>query len=256
MKIKKIPKIFYTIFSIFCILILWQIASNFLSSMILPSVKMTSRKLIEIFKDEKLTGMIFITLGRLFTGLLLGVVIGVFSGVLMGRFETVNRIFLPIIGILQTVPPVSWLILALIWLGFNGKPAIFILTITIIPIIAINISQGFKSIDQGLMEMATVYNFSNLKIFFNIIKPSVMPYFKSGCLTGLGIGWKIVVMGEVLTTTNGIGGMIQNARLNVEIETVMAWSIIILFLFYISRWLLEKIFSIGDAYDFTQKHKS
>ena len=106
------------------------------------------------------------------------------------------------------------------------------------------------------MEMATVYNFSNLKIFFNIIKPSVMPYFKSGCLTGLGIGWKIVVMGEVLTTTNGIGGMIQNARLNVEIETVMAWSIIILFLFYISRWLLEKIFSIGDAYDFTQKHKS
>ena len=58
MKIKKIPKIFYTIFSIFCILILWQIASNFLSSMILPSVKMTIQKLIEIFKDEKLTGMI------------------------------------------------------------------------------------------------------------------------------------------------------------------------------------------------------
>ena len=193
MKIKKIPKIFYTIFSISCILIVWQIASNFLSPMILPSIKMTIQKLIEIFKDEKLTEMIFITLGRLFTGLLSGVIIGIFTGVLMGRFETVNRILLPIIGILQTVPPVSWLILALIWLGFNGKPAIFILTITIIPIIAISIREGFKSIDQGLMEMATVYKFSNFKVFFNIIKPSVMPYFKSGCLTGLGIGWMIEI---------------------------------------------------------------
>ena len=42
----------------------------------------------------------------------------------------------------------------------------------------------------------------------------------------MGMACKTVVMGEVLTTTSGIGGQIMTARLNIEPETVIAWTVI------------------------------
>jgi NitT/TauT family transport system ATP-binding protein len=51
----------------------------------------------------------------------------------------------------------------------------------------------------------------------------------------LGSSWKIAVMGEVFTTSDGIGGMIKLARLNVEPENIIAWSIVVVMLFYVSR---------------------
>lgn len=51
-------------------------------------------------------------------------------------------------------------------------------------------------------------------------------------------------MGEVLTTTTGIGGQIMTARLNIEPETVIAWTVIVVVIYYITVYsgiLIRKI---------------
>lgn len=243
----KNKSILYDLLAILGFLSIWQIASYFINPMLLPSVLTVFDKIIEILKDPKSILMIFITVKRLFYGILIGISTGLILGVIMGKWEALKRLLSPIISVFQTVPPVSWLVMSLVWFGFNGKPAIFIVATSTIPIIAINISEGFKNIDKNLMEMAKIYKFSQKKIFFNIIGPTIMPFFKSACITGLGSGWKIAVMGEVLTTTDGIGGMIKLARVNIEPDSLMAWSIIIVVLFYISRFILNLLFGGSDA---------
>lgn len=47
------------------------------------------------------------------------------------------------------------------------------------------------------------------------------------------IGDKLMVMAEVLSTDSGIGGEITNARLNIETEMVIAWTIIIVTIYFI-----------------------
>ena len=37
---------------------------------------------------------------------------------------------------------------------------------------------------------------------------------------------------QVLTTTSGIGGQIMTARLNIEPETVIAWTVIMVGIYY------------------------
>lgn len=242
----------YSVLSIALVMTGWQIASSFLPPVVLPSVPSTLQKLLDMIADPEMLRMILITSKRLFAGLLIGLSAGVGFGILTGKSKLARQLILPIIGILQTVPPISWLVLALIWFGFNGKPSVFILVLSVLPIIAINVSEGFQRIDPGLIEMAKIYKFSRSKVFFHIVTPSVLPYFKSGCMNALGLGWKIAVMGEVLTTTDGIGGMLQSARLNLETDAVMAWSILILLLFYLTRWLLERLFQMGERYDIDQ----
>ena len=40
----------------------------------------------------------------------------------------------------------------------------------------------------------------------------------------MGGGWKLAVMGEVLTTNSGIGGAITTARLNIQPDAIIAWA--------------------------------
>ncbi len=150
--------------------------------------------------------------------------------------------FSSFVSILQTVPPVSWVVLALVWFGFNGKPCVFIVATATIPNMVINISSGIRSIDPELIEMARIYRFSRMKTLRHVILPSVRPYFRSALEIVVGSGWKLVVMGEVLTTNSGIGGAITTARLNVEPETIIAWAVLLVLFCFITQKLMNVLF--------------
>ena len=72
--------------------------------------------------------------------------------------------------------------------------------------VVVNLSEGVRNVDPKLLEMAHCYRFSRAKVLRHIILPSVKPYFRSALKISTGAAWKIVVMGEVLTTSTGIGG--------------------------------------------------
>lgn len=246
MKNKSAVGQMYEILSYVLLLAVWQLVSGFVSPIVLPDVPTVFRRFLEILTDSSSLAMIGITSQRLLAGFGLGVLIGSVIGLLIGKRERLHALLFPLIGIFQTIPPISWLVIALLWFGFNGRPSVFILIISTIPVIAISVCEGFQHIDGNLIEMAKIYRFSRKKILVHIVTPSLMPFFKSACLTALGNGWKIAVMGEVLTTNDGIGGMIKQARLNIEPDNILAWSLMTVLLFHISRCLLQFLFRIGE----------
>lgn len=242
---KPARRSFYELTSYLMLLGLWQVVSMFVSPMVLPDVPTVAYRFWSILTDFSSLKMVGITSQRLLIGFSIGVLIGAVLGLWIGKRERIHSLLFPIISIFQTVPPISWLVIALLWFGFNGKPSIFIIAVSTLPLITISVCEGVRHIDIGLMEMAKIYRFSRKKIFFHITVPSLIPFFRSACLTGLGNGWKIAVMGEVLTTNDGIGGMIKQARLNIEPENILAWSLTTVFLFYISRRILDFLFDAG-----------
>lgn len=235
-------KALYSLASILLLIIIWQILTLFFPPLIVPSFGAIIASLVKILSNPSMYQMIALTLMRLIIGLGVGLLIGMVVGILMGFSKVFTNIFRPYISLCQTIPPVAWLVLALVWFGINSKPAIFIVIISTIPVVAINIAQGIKSIDPKLLEMADIYQFSKKKKYKDIILPSIKPFFNSALAIVLGGGWKVAVMGEVLTVNDGIGGMIKDARLNVEPEMIIAWSLIIVLLFNLSNLIIKIIF--------------
>lgn len=231
----------YSLCAITLVLIFWQLLTLRFPPMVVPPVQSVASCLVSILGSGKLRGMITLTAVRLAAGLSAGVGLGLAAGILMGNFRHAYGLLMPVIGVFQTVPPVSWVVLALVWFGFNGKPAVFIVVTSTLPVIAIHVAEGIRNVDPGLLEMASVYRFSAKKRFFHVVLPSILPYFSSAFRVALGSGWKIVVMGEVLTTSDGVGGMIKLARLNVEPENMIAWSVVIVALFYASDFILDSL---------------
>lgn len=230
----------YKLLSFLIVISLWKVLTLHFSPLIVPTMGSVLAEIHKILTSPDLYAMIPLTAGRLLAGLSLGVSLGLVLGILMGNFSQVKGVLSPLIGIMQTVPPVSWVVLALVWFGFNGKPAVFIVILSTLPVITINVCAGFRRIDKNLLEMASLYRFSKVKRLRHVILPSILPYFKSAFQIALGSGWKIAVMAEVLTTSDGIGGMIKLGRLNVEPESIIAWSILVVLLFYLSDFLIGK----------------
>ncbi len=68
--------------------------------------------------------------------------------------------------------------------------------------------------------------------------PSALPYILSGAKNALGLSWKVVVAGEVLSQPRmALGTGMQEARLSIETATVFAWAIITIFLCGLSEYL-------------------
>lgn len=238
--IKK-QNIIETIVSYGVLLLGWQMLSMIYGPLVAPSVPEVIVELGRIVTTSTLYRQIGITCYRLVFGMTIGIGIGAFMGMWMGISRHIRQLVKPLLGILQTVPPVSWLVLALVWFGFNGRPAVFIIAVTTIPVLAIHMEEGIENINKNLLEMGKIYRFSRWKTLRHIILPSVIPYLKTALRIALGSGWKIAVMAEVLTTSDGIGGMIKLGRLNIEPASIIAWSIVIVALFYVSDFCIHRL---------------
>lgn len=234
----------YKLLALILVLGCWWGLSKIYSPLVVPPISSVTKKIIEILSQASSWEEIFSTLIRMTSGFFFGIFVGCVTGITGGVYPVFKEIWKPILGIIQVVPPISWLILAIIWFGFNGKASIFIVALAVLPTISICLMDGIAKIDCKLVEMGKVFLFPPIKMLLFIYIPSVLPHLFSGLKIALGTACKTVIMGEVLTTTSGIGGKIMTARLNIEPETVIAWTVIMVAMYYavvllgkdLSRW--------------------
>lgn len=212
--------------SIILIIAIWWILSLIYPPVVIPGIPAVLKAIAGILKSGDLLREIGKTFIRLLLGLAFGISSGAVVGFVCGMNKTAREICKTFIRLLQVVPPVAILILTIVWLGYNGKPAIAITAVAVFPTIAITVQDSILCLDKKLLEMAEIFKFSKSKKIKMIIWPSIKPVVSSGLKIALGNASKTVVMGEVLTTATGIGGQIVTARLNIESEMIIAWTVI------------------------------
>ena len=236
-------------------LALWWVLSLVYPPLVVPPIPAVGKMLARILSAFDLLQEAAKTLGRLAVGLFFGLTAGCLVGYVCGVCRMCRELCKPILGILQVMPPVALLVLAIIWFGFNGKPAVLIVALAIFPIIAITVQDAVIHVDRKLLEMGTVFKYTKKQRFFLITWPSVKPQFYSGLRIALGTSSKTVVMGEVLTTSSGIGGEIMNARLNIEPEAIIAWTIVSVCMYYVLDAVVGLLF-ISKEHNYAQCRQS
>ena len=81
--------------------------------------------------------------------------------------------------------------------------------------------------DASLVEMAKFYGASGKKIVTEVYIPSIIPFIISGISSATGIGWRAIIVGEVLAQpTYGIGTVMQSAQTFLNVDILIAWIVI------------------------------
>ncbi len=195
----------------------------------------------------KITGM---SLLRVLGGLLLSVVVGILLAAATERFGLMRALFSPLLSVIRATPVASFIILAILWMGRDVVP-VFIVVLMALPVVWGNVCAGIRTTDRGLLQMAKVYQFPPIRRLRRVWIPSVMPHFLSGVRTALGLAWKAGVAAEVLTVPKvSIGKMLMDTKLNLEVEEMFAWTIMVILLsFAIEGGLLALLNQAGAACD-------
>ena len=226
------------------LLLLWQFFSMNYSELIFPSPIITFKTLVKIIRSDVFFSESMITFKRLIIGMIESILMGTVLGIAMGVSKKAKILLESLIYFMQSVPPILYMALAMIWFGLDGKATIFIIFMASMPIMAVSIKEGFESIDKNLIDMGNAFKFSKFEMLRYIILPSLKTHFKSGLVILVGLGWKLVVMGEVLSAGNGIGTQITDARMNLETNKVFAWGFIVIFLCFLSQKMVAAALDI------------
>jgi NitT/TauT family transport system permease protein len=183
--------------------------------------------LVEMFRSGGLTADLLATLGRIFGGFAIAILIGVLLGVWMATSERVNAIADNFVAALYPLPKVTLIPLLIIWLGTGGP---FMLTISclgaIFPII-INTVLGIRQCDPGLVLTARDLGASRAEIIRLVLLPSAIPSIFAGMRLGLGVSIILVVAAEMVVGKLGLGARLYLSGQVLETEQVFAVLIVL-----------------------------
>lgn len=222
-------------------LIVWYIASLFYSPIILPSPILVLKAFLRIVTGETFIQNLGLTLYRGINGYLLGIISGIFLGVIMGKSNLIYNYFYPIISTLQAIPRISWILLAMVWFPLNSSIVIFIILITILPTITMNVLEGMTTVSQELLEMGRIFKVGPGFILRDIYLPSIAPFIISAAKISSGITWKSILMAELLTVNSGIGYGMAYSRAALATDEIIAYTMIILAIAYTHQKILKLI---------------
>ncbi|MHC1786154.1 MAG: ABC transporter permease [Christensenellales bacterium] len=178
---------------------------------------------------------------RISAGYLAALLLGVILAVLCAGSAFFQILLSPLRTLIRSTPVSSFIILVLLWLRIDRVP-IFITTLTVFPIIWINVQQGISQVDPRLLEMAQVYTFRPSRLYRFIYLPSVLPYFSSAAATGLGFAWKAGIAAEVIAKPlYSIGKNLQDAKVYLDTDALFAWTLVVVLLSLTLETLLKRL---------------
>ena len=210
---------------------LWELGSLFVNNnLLIPTPFSVFKSLLYLFKESEFWISVFASVLRVLIGVFISILLGVVLGIISGVNELFEEILRPFMIVVKSTPVMSIIILALLWFK-SSNVAIFTGVLICFPIIYTNTLQGIKTVDKNLIDMAKVFNVKQKYILKDIYLPWIKPYLVSGILMCLGLGWKVSVASEVLSTPKySIGINLLNSKSLLETDKLFAWTITVVLL--------------------------
>ncbi len=205
---------------------LWQLGHELYGSFILPAPGETFAVAVKLVTSPEFPGIAATTAERALTGFALAAGIGTLAGTIAGYSLAAMRLLKPIVTVILGVPPIAWIVLALIWFGSGGGSAVMTVVLAAMPLSFAGALEGVATRDRALGAMARAFSVPPLMRFRTVTLPHLLSYMFAAWTTTIGSAWKVTVMAELLSNTGGIGGELATARALFDIPGVTAWIVI------------------------------
>lgn len=231
-----------TALSVCLLLLVWQFAAwQIQNANLFPPVSLLLRTLGELLLSPSFYQAVWTTVWRGCAGLLLSLLAAIGTAVLLRRSEAMQLLFAPYFALMRSVPIISFILLALIFLNPDGIP-LLIAFLTMYPLLTENLLKGLLQLKPEQTILARQFHLNRRNRLFQIYYPQLKPYLFSGLASAVGFGWRAIIMGEVLAQcAEGIGSEMKRAQLFIAVPELMAWTCIAILLSWLSDRLLRRL---------------
>jgi ABC-type nitrate/sulfonate/bicarbonate transport system permease component len=208
------------------VLAVWALLSRDGSSFYFPPLLDIFRTFQEIWLFDRVSTDVVPSLSRLFAGYAIALVVAVVIGVALGSSHTVRRMVDPVVQFLRAIPPPVLIPAGILVLGVGSTMKIALIAFVCFWPILLNTIDGVAGVDPALRETARSFQIPRRDRLFRVILPSASPQIFAGARVSLAIAVIMMVVSEMVASTNGIGYFVLQSQRTYAITEM--WSGILL----------------------------
>jgi len=232
---------FRYVFYVVIFLLIWELFAYFNPNILPHFWGIVLSVVIFVFSKKGLLAILLTTM-KVFIGIGAAFILGIGIAILLSESKYIKEVVLPIFTTFQSAPPISWIIIAIIWFGITPIPSIVAIFITTLPIISIPIYYGIKEARKEYGEVCKIYRLSKKDTIRYVIIPSVFSHIVSGLRVAVGFSFRIGITAEFFSDRDGIGYYMSWAYYNMEMSKIFAYTLIAIIISAVFSLLVEKGF--------------
>ena len=190
--------------------VFWQAASEFgwINSGLYPSPTDLLWRVPDLFGDQPGGHMgadIWASVVRVLWGYLWGSLLGLVLGYWMGMSRLARAALEPTLNALYTVPKLALIGVFLLILGFNERPIIVVIALTVFFFVWISTMAAVMSVPKGFREAAISFGASRWQLFRQVLLPGSLPQVFVGLRVAAGVTVLTVIGVEFVFAPGGKG---------------------------------------------------
>lgn len=230
------------------LLAVWEIVARaeWVNPLIVPPFSKILAIFAETIADGQIPAQILVSMKRALVGYLLAAAVFIPLGILMGLSPTLYRLFEVVVEMLRPVPPPVVIPVALLFFGLGDEMKIFVIFFSCAWPILLNTLDGVHNLDWVLLNTARTFGLPRRKIIWQVILPACSPQIMTGLRVSLPIMLILVVISEMVGSTDGIGYFVLDSQRRFKVAQMYAGMLALAFLGYslnqlfnlLHRWLL------------------
>jgi len=179
------------------------------------------------------------TLFRVLVGFAAAIAVGLPLGVLMARYQPVERFFMPLVTALMPIPSFSLVPLFMLWFGIGDVTTILIVFYASAFPMVINTWTGVRSVNPLWLRAASAMGADEKALFRKVIVPGAFPFIITGIRQAFLRAWIAVVGAEMIAASDwGLGWVIFDAKEFLNTDVMMASLVVIGFLGFVFERLV------------------
>ncbi|MDE1169407.1 MAG: proline/glycine betaine ABC transporter permease [Pseudomonas sp.] len=153
------------------------------------------------------------TLSMIFVCTVIAILIGLPAGVLMARSDRLQRLFSPVLDVMQTMPSFVYLIPVVMLLGIGKVAGLIAVVIYALPPMIRLTNLGIRHVDSEMLEAADAFGSSSWQKLKNVQLPLAMPSIMAGINQTIMMALAMVVVASMIGV-QGLGQPVLKAIAN------------------------------------------
>jgi ABC-type nitrate/sulfonate/bicarbonate transport system permease component len=208
------------------VLVVWGLASAGSETYYFPPLTDILSTFADTWLFERVGSDVVPSLVRMGLGFGIAVVVAISTGLLLGLSQRSRRAAAPIVEFLRAIPPPALLPFAILVIGVGDSMKVFIIAFVCVWPILLNTIDGVTGVDPTLRETTRVYGITGLDHLRRVMLPAASPQIFAGMRTSLSLALILMVISEMVASTNGIGYFVLQSQRTFAIPEM--WSGILL----------------------------
>lgn len=214
----------YPLTTLALLLLVWEGSVRLLHvpNYIMPSLVQVGEALWRGYVEGEYWRHLRFTFTAMVTGYAVGSAAALLLGALVAEVRVVERFVYSFVIGLQSVPKVALAPLVIAWFGFGLESKVVLVALICFFPTFVNVIAGFRAADPAMLEMMQAFGASRLRILLEAKIPAAAGSILAGLQVGVVLGLIGAVVGEFIASSQGLGHLIQNASVNLDLGTVFA----------------------------------